>query len=324
MIRSPMQTRRSFLAAAAAATSLPSFSQVGSAPTTLIVPFSAGSQADILARKYSLHAAEGGGAPWLVENLPGAAGVLASRQLLKRPADGRSLLWGTSGVVCSAPVMANPPLEYDPTADFAPVCIFANSPFVLFVGKDSPANDLRGLQALARDAGVPLTYVGGDTGSANQIAAETLLRRLSARGTHIPYRNNQQAYIDVSEGRVQFGVFGYTNIAPLAKAGKVRILSVLSDRPLAADPQLPTVASQGLGAFDVKGWYGLFAARGTPDDALAQHERTMAEVLRTKGFADFLVDSGQEVAFRDRQAAAQFVEIETRRYRTVLKNLKLI
>ncbi|MDP3619380.1 MAG: tripartite tricarboxylate transporter substrate binding protein [Ramlibacter sp.] len=327
-----MPTRRQFAShLAAGAVSAASASSVfsqgvspSSSTSTLIVPFSAGSLADLLARRYATLLAEASGNTHLIDNLPGGAGVIASRALLRRPADGRTLLWANSGLICNTPLLAKPPLDFDPVTDFTPVCIFAASPFVLFAGRDFPASSLDELQRFARAQAEPVSYVGADVGSANHVAAEVLMQRLGARGMHVPYRNNQQAYLDVSEGRVQVGVFGWNNIAPLVKAGKAKILAVLADKPLLADPGIPTMASQGHGRFDIQGWFGLFALKGTPAVQIAEHEKQMQAMLRNKGFADFLVDAGQEPAFRGHAQAVPFVEAEVDRYRRVLQRLKLI
>ncbi|MES2632700.1 MAG: tripartite tricarboxylate transporter substrate binding protein [Pseudomonadota bacterium] len=327
-----MTTRRQFASRLAAATASATsasgvFSQgvsSSSAAGTLIVPFSAGSLADLLARRYATLLSEATGSTFLIDNLPGGAGVIAARALLKRPADGRTLLWANSGLICNTPLLAKPPLEFDPVTDFTPVCTFAASPFVLFAGRDFPASNLDELQRLARAQAEPVTYVGADVGSANHVAAEVLLQRLGARGTHVPYRNNQQAYLDVSEGRVQVGVFGWNNIAPLVKAGKAKILAVLADKPLLADGSVPTMMAQGHGRFDIQGWFGLFVLKGTPAAQIAEHEKHMQSMLRNKGFADFLVEAGQEPNFRSHAQAVPFVEAEVDRYRRVLQRLKLI
>ena len=298
--------------------------QAPAATGSIIVPFSAGSVADVLARRFAALLAESTQTPYVTENAPGAQGVIAARAFLKRPPDGRTLLWGNSGLVCSTPLLAKPPLEFDPARDFVPVAIFINTPFVLFAGKDFPASNLAELQRVGREQKEPLTYVGGDTGGGNHVAAEVLWQRMGLRGTHIPYRNNQQAYIDVSEGRVQLGVFAWSNIAPLAASGKVKVLALMSDRPLAADPLLPTVRAQGFGSFDVQGWFGVFVPRGTPAPVVAELERQVRMTLRNRGYADFLAESGQEVVFRGHAEARAFIEAEVERYRTTLQQLKLI
>ncbi|MBI5279177.1 MAG: tripartite tricarboxylate transporter substrate binding protein [Burkholderiales bacterium] len=290
---------------------------------TILVPVGAGSQSDTIARRYAALLAGTTRASFIVENLPGAGGVVAGRQLLNRPADGRTLLLATSGAICNTPLLAKPPLDFDPPTDYAPVGTFAHTPFVLFAGKDFAAGTLAELQDFGQKQAHPLSYATVDAGSANHVAGETLLRRLGLRGTHVPYRNLAQAAQDISEGRVQLGVLVWSFVAPLVRAGKVKILSVLSSRPLPVDPALPTVASQGFGAFDVQGWYGLFVAASSPPAMIAEQEKQLQSAIANKGYSDFLTQLGQDVQFRGHAEAKAFVSSEVARYRQVLQQLGL-
>ncbi|MBC7603967.1 MAG: tripartite tricarboxylate transporter substrate binding protein, partial [Ramlibacter sp.] len=194
-----MLNRRAVLAAVAstAASSFAQSQQSSGSVNTFVVPMSPGSVADMLARKMAQHLADATGEPFIVENLPGASGTLAARQVLRRAADGRTLLWGFSGLVCGTPLLSKPPLDFDPTTDFAPICTMSGSPMVLFAGKDFPANDLEELRAFAKTQAEPISYIGNDIGSANHLAAESILQLLGVRGLHVPYRNTAQAFIDV-------------------------------------------------------------------------------------------------------------------------------
>ncbi len=240
---------------------------------SLIVPFSAGSLADIAARKYADLFGKSGASPFVVENFPGAGGVIATQQLMKRPRDGKTLLWGTSGIVCVAPLLSKAPLEFDPRIDFVPVCTLTRTPFVLFAAKDFPASNLGDLQRMMSGAKEPISYAAADTGSANHVAGEVLLEKLGLKGLHIAHRQNQQAYLDVAQGRVSLGIFGWQNVSTLVESGRVKVLSVLSDTPLGAQPSLPTVQSQGFGNFEIEGWSGLFVAKGATDAVVAEQER---------------------------------------------------
>ncbi|MDB5872232.1 MAG: tripartite tricarboxylate transporter substrate binding protein [Ramlibacter sp.] len=304
----------------ASAQGFPGAGPVGS----LVIPLGPGTLADLHARKFAALLVEATGSPYVVENITGAGGLLAVRQVLRRPADGRTVLWSPSSLI-NTPLLSKTAPEYDPVADFIPVCIFVRSPFVLFAGKDFPANNIDELQKLGKAQAEPLTYVAIDAGSANHLAAEVLLQRLGVRsGTLIPYRNNQQAIIDVSEGRVQLGVLGLYNVAAMLKTGKVKVLAVLADRPLSAAPALPTLLAQGFGGFEMQGWFGLFLARGTPLSIVLDYEKQMQLALKNKGFVDLLVETGQEPVFYGHQEARAFVISETERYRGVLQRLKLI
>ena len=313
--------RRAFTAALA---SLPAaFSRAQDSATSVIVPFAAGSVADALTRRYAVLMGEAMGAPMVVENITGASGVVAAHQFLRRPADGKTLLMAHSGLVCNAPLLAASPLDFDPVADFVPVSIFIYSPFVLFAARDFPADNLQELQRLGHSQAGALTFAGADTGSANHIAAEVLLRRLGVRGTFVPYRNSQQSFIDVVEGRVDLGSYAWANIGPLVRAGRAKVLAVLANTPLTVAPEYSTVPAQGFGTFDVQGWMGVFVARGTPRAALLELERQTAFILQRKGYDDFIVKAGQEAAFRTHAESKEFIATEVERWKAILRQLKL-
>ena len=323
----PLALNRRNLLGLAAYIATPGFAQSPPAPTgirTIVVPLSAGSIADVLARRLSAYLASATGETHIVENVPGAGGTLAARQVLRRPADGRTMLWAFSGLLCGTPLLANPPLDFDPVNELVPVCTMSGAALVLFAGRDFPAGDLAELRAYAKAQAEPVTYVSGDIGTANHLAAESIFQRLGVRGVHVPYRNTQQAFIDVAEGRVQVGVQAWGLSASLVNAGRTKVLAVLADKPLTADPRLRTVAAQGFGAFDVQGWFALLMAKGTPDARVAETERLVQAALNDKAYAEAVVLSGQDVMFKGRHETRRFIDDEVARYRTVLQGLKLI
>lgn len=315
--------RRHWLASALASGASGAFSQPG-ASGTILLPTSAGSFLDAVGRRHATFLSEATRTQWLVENLPGASGVLAGRQLLARPADGRTLLWATSGLICNTPLLARPPLEFNPATDFVPVSIFLNTPFLLYTSANSPAGNLQELQKLGRSRAEPLTYMPIDLGSANHLAAETLFRRLGVRGTPVTYRNIAQAVLDIAEGRVDLGVTALNSAMPGVRAGRLKAIAILADKPSPAAPGVPTVEAQGFGSFDLKGWSGLFAAKGTPHAAVLEHERLVRTALAAPGQAEFLAELGQEIQVRDHAQSRVFIESELLRNRTLLQDLKLI
>lgn len=293
------------------------------AVSSIVVPFAGGSTADLGARRFAQAAADAGGPPFVVENLPGASGVIATRELLRRPADGRSVLWANSGLVCTTPLLAPTPVGYDTTRDLVPACIFLRSPQLLFAARDFPADTLDDLRRLARRQQEPFTYVGADVGGANHLAGEVLFQRLGVRATFVPYRNNSHSMIDVAEGRVQLGIYVWNNLAPMLRGDRVKVLAVLSDTRLPAAPQYATVADQGLGAWEMQGWFGLFLPRDTPSAVVAEHERLMQQAQKHRDFMAFATESGQEFMWRGSRDAPAFVESEVERYRALLRRLKL-
>ena len=319
-------TRRHFLHALGAfsASGLPGTGRAApAAGGSIVVPFSAGSLFDTIARRLADLHRDAHGASLIVENVPGAGGLLAGAQVLKRPRDGRAMLLGNSGLICATPLLTPGPLEFDPRTDLVPICTLASSPFLLFAGRDFPASNLKELQQFAATRAEPVSYATSGAGTANHLAGETLLRRLGIKGLHVPYRNVQQGYVDVAERTVSLAVFPWSSSASLVKAGRLKPLALLSDRALPAAPQAQTTADQGFGTFDLKGWFGLFAAKGVPDEAIVEHARRLQSFIRDRSFGEFLLENGQEPAFRDPPTARAFVDSEIERYRGLITGLGL-
>ena len=291
---------------------------------SIVVPVSPGSLLDIVTRRFAEALRDVGMQAHQVENAPGGSGIVAANQVLRRPADGNTLLIGTSGMICNVPLLAKGRVSFDPRQDLMPVFALGRTPFVLFAGAGFPAGNLRELQDLARSRRAELLYAGSEIGSANHVAGEVLLGMLGTRGTHVPYLQNPQAYHDVIEGRVDFGIYGWNNIAPLVKAGRARVLALLANQPLRADPSIQTVESQGYGKFEIQGWYGLFTRRGVPEELLRAYEKTLDRIVEARSFVDFLHDAGQVPLMLKGNDFSSFIDSETERYRQVFLKLKLI
>jgi len=141
---------------------------------SLIVPFTAGHDADVIARTIAQMLADGFGQSFIVENLRGAGGVLAGRELLKRAADGTTLLLGHAGLICNTPLLSKVPIGFDPQADFVPICVISRTPFLVVARFDFAANNLAGLQQSRTGQSEPLLFASSDVGSGTHIAGELI------------------------------------------------------------------------------------------------------------------------------------------------------
>jgi tripartite-type tricarboxylate transporter receptor subunit TctC len=290
---------------------------------TLISPFSPGSSSDVLARKLGGAVATRSNGVISVENHPGASGLLAVQQLLKLPRNGEAVLLANSGLVCNTPLLVKSPKGNNPQLDLVPVCIVAGAPFFLFANRQFSSGTLAELQSSHKDAAAGLTYAANDPGSANHVAGEVILRRLSIRGIHVPYKNSIQGVIDVVEGRVQVGVFGWQNISSFVKAGSLKVLALLANERLKVAPDIATVRGQGFGDFRIKGWHGLFAAREIPETSLQALDRLMHAVLRDYEMKQFIADIGFAPDYRGLADATEFVSAEIQKYRDLFQELKI-
>ena len=293
-------------------------------PGSIIVPFPAGHDSDVLARILADLLEASLGSKFVVEDIPGAGGILAANQFLKRPRDGSVLLLGHSGLVCNVPLLAKTPLGFEPQVDFVPVCMLSRTPFLMAAGRDHRANDLNELKYLAKAEGDPLMFSSSDPGSGSHIAGVAILRRLGITGSNIPYRDSRQAAIDVSEGRVPVGIFSWQLIAGLVRGERLKVLALLSDTPLPAAPNIPTLVDQGFGGFDFHGWYGLFVAQGAPQASIEELERQFRSFQGDHRLARVMKDIGAIPAFRNHNDSRRFIAEEIGRHKQILSELNLV
>lgn len=292
-------------------------------PNFLIVPFSSGGSQDAIARRFAEALKRTSNTVFRVENLPGAGGIVAVNQLVDRPRDGRTLLWGSSGLICNTPLLSRSSTIFNPVSDFAAVCTLIKIPFLLFASNDFPASDLAELKKKVT-AKNTLTFSGGETGSANHIAGEVLLRNLGLNGLHVPYRQISQSVIDVAEGRVQLGISSWQNISPFLKDSRIKILSVLSDTHLPVARNLPTVSEQGFGNFDIEGWTGLFFAKGVSEKCILEYDTSVKSLLQNEDIISFVHALGCQITYRDHREAELFVIKDISKYKELLTKYSLI
>jgi tripartite-type tricarboxylate transporter receptor subunit TctC len=293
-------------------------------PKTIIVPLPIGSLTDSLARKFAELISESTHSPVNVENIPGASGAIAVNQLLSRPRDGSTLLLGSSGVICVTPLLIKGQLKFDPQIDLVPVCTTATAVFFLFTAKTFPANNLKELKQFYADGGEQPTYAANAVGCANHLAGEEILQRLGIKGTHIPYNNTSQAIVDVAQGRVQLGIFGYSSISAFLEVNRVKLLCNLSDIQLDNLSQTSSVAAQGFGNFNITGWSALFVANGTPQSIIQEHERLIKSLYGLSDIFTFAKAIGSVATFRGHADSKVFVNDEILRYKELVHKYKIV
>jgi len=238
-----------------------------SAPLRLIVPFSAGGPTDIPARLFAERLGEALPNRVVVENRTGAGVVVGSDAVAKAPKDGLTMLYTT---VAHASLRALfPRLPFDPFADFTPVALVGVIPMIVTVNKDFPARTMRELQARLRAERNGLDYASSGNGGALHLATELLLRRMEARGNHIPYRGTAAAMPDVLNGTIPIIVDVATSALPFVQRGETRALAVMDDRRLPQLPDVPTTAEAGFDNLTAYTWHMVLAPSGTPEPVIA-------------------------------------------------------
>ena len=238
-------------------------------PLRLVVPFTPGGSADILARALAPKLQLALGQNLIVDNKPGAGGSLAAGEVAKADGDGHTLLMGHIGTLAVNPSIYAK-LPYDPVKSFAPVALVARVPNVLVVNAASPSRTVKEFIDRGRANPGKLSYSSGGNGSAAHITFEYLKLRARISMLHIPYRGTAPSVADLIAGQVDATFTGSPAVLPHVRSGRLRALAVSSPRRIAALPDVPTLAESGYPGFEADQWYGIVAPAGTAPERVAQ------------------------------------------------------
>lgn len=230
---------------------------------TLIVPFPAGGPSDALGRAVAQAMAAHLKQSVIVENIGGASGTIGLTRLLKAPADGYSLGFGTIGTHV-ANVALFKRLPYDPVADFEPVGLAGMASTLLVAKLDLPASNLQDFVTYARANREKLTFGSAGVGSISHYACVLLLSNLKLNITHVPYRGVAPAMNDLMGGHVDFMCDQTTTALPQVLGGTIKAIAALSDQPLPQAPQVPTAGAAGYPDVNLRSWNAIFVRKGTP------------------------------------------------------------
>src|SRR3989475_1562422 len=252
-------------------------------PVHVIVPFTAGSATDILARTIGQKLAESWGQPVVVDNRPGAGGTIGAGVVAKSPADGYTLLVHSAAHAYNPSIY--PTLPYDTVKDFVEVVPLAGQPNVLVVSPSAGIKSVGELIAMAKQKPGQLNFSSAGTGSGTHINAEKFKLAAGIDVVHIPYKGTPEALTDTIAGRVTYFFSPISAALPFVRDGKLIALAVSTAKRSSALPNVPTVAEAGLPGFDYSLWVGLFAPAGTPPevvDKIARDVRTVAQSADVK------------------------------------------
>ncbi|WP_426959740.1 Bug family tripartite tricarboxylate transporter substrate binding protein [Muricoccus radiodurans] len=309
--------RRALLAAlpalstgAAAQTAWPS------GPVRLVVGFPPGGGNDLLARILAEALAAAFGRPFVVENRPGASGVLAIEAVRRAAPDGQTLLVGPSSGMTVNPLVL-PNVSYDPVRDFAPISIVGNFPLLVVVNPSNPSQNLGALLAQARDRPGELTYASAATSF--QIATEMLAAEADVRLTHVPYRGSAPAVQAVLSNEVTMTLGDVAAVLPLIQSGALRALAISTDARDPALPDVPTVAESGLPNYRVVLWSALFAPPGTPPAITARLGAEIARIAATPAFRERLRPLGVQAVGSDADTLTRTMQAELERFGAVVR-----
>jgi tripartite-type tricarboxylate transporter receptor subunit TctC len=245
-------------------------------PVRIVVPYPAGGAVDFLARQYAAKLSIELRQTVLVDNRAGAGGLIGADYVAKARPDGYTLVLGTNSSHAIAPSVVKK-MPYDPVNDFAPVSLLAVTPYVVVVNPEVPAKTLAELIALAKSKPDTLAFGSAGSGTTPHLAGELFSTMTGVKMRHIPYKGSGPMVNDLLGGQIQLA-FDNSAMSQI-KAGKLRALSVTGSHRLPSLPDVPTPAEAGLPGYEVLGWFGLYAPKGTPNDIVSLLARETRKIM---------------------------------------------
>lgn len=295
-----MQRRNLTIATLVAATALlapggPALAQspapFPSKTVTLIVPFTASSGSDIIARIIAPKLAARWGQPVVVDNKPGASGNLGAQAVATAAPDGHTLLMAINSFTMTPAIYKAIP--FDPVADFAPVGKLAEASFAFVLNPAVPAKDMKQLIELVKKSGGKINYATPGNGTPQHLAMELFKSAHGLDIMHVPYKGIQGALTDLMGGQVQMMFSTVHSTRPLEQSGKLRFIAVTGDARHPVAPEIPTFREQGITVMDgVDAWYGVIAPGRTPADLVARINRDFNEVVNAPDIKAELAQKG--------------------------------
>lgn len=247
-------------------------------PVTIVNGFPPGGPTDAALRPIAAKLAQRLGQPVLVENRPGAAGVLGAATVARAAPDGYQLLFGVAANLAVAPATLQKP-PYDPTSAFAPVGEIARGPYLWLVRADHPARDMAQFIAWTRANPGKANYATPGRGTVHHLATELLKQKTGADMTHVPYKGGAALAAALLNGEVQAMIESPSAYLGHIHAGKLRALAVTGERRLAVLPEVPTLDEQGIHGVDVQSWWGIVGPAGMPAAVVQRLNAELAAVL---------------------------------------------
>ncbi|HQZ46077.1 MAG TPA: tripartite tricarboxylate transporter substrate binding protein [Usitatibacteraceae bacterium] len=283
-----------------------------------IVPWPPGGAADIMARLIGEGLSKELGQTVVVDNRPGAGGLVATEQVAKMEPDGHTLLLGSTGPNAIAGSLYKN-LRYDPVKDLTPVTQITELPLLLVVNKDFPANNVKELIAYAKANPGKVNFASVGSGTAQHLASEIFKITAGINIVHVPYKGSAPAFTDLAGGAVQMLFDNIPASRAMLQAGKVKAIAVSTSTRSTAMPDLPTVAESGLPGFHVSAWQNIAMPPGSPPEAVARVNREVVKFLNSPEMRKRITDMGANVVGNTPAEEAQRIKDEVEKWGRAVK-----
>lgn len=290
-------------------------------PIRLIVGFAPGGAVDIIARAVAQQISGPLGQPVVVENRPGAGTNIAVRALIDSPPDGHTLML-TANSIAANPALYQP-APFDPARDVTPISLVGRVPVVIAAHAASGPDSIGKLIAASKGKPNSMSYGSPGNGSTPHLAVELFARAAGVDLLHVPYKGGAPAINDVLAGHVQVVAVNALEVQPHVRAGKLRVLAVLTPARTSIFPDAPSVAEAGYPGFEASVWYGFIGPAGLPPAVVAQLHGVIQRALATPEVKDRLVNAGGEVQPGPTDLLTRLMASEQARYAKLIREASI-
>lgn len=295
-----------------------SFAAFPERPVRFVVPYAPGGSVDTVARTVAHRIGEVWGYNVVVDNRPGGGANIGTEIVARAPADGYTLLLGTTANTVNVHLMEN--MAHNFIRDFAPISLLDTFYNVLVVSPAIPTKSLRELIDLARSRPGKMTYASSGIGSSNHFSGELFNLLAKVDIVHVPYKAAPMALTDTLSGRVDLYFPGIVSSLPHIQTGKLRALGVTGPRRSLTAPQIPTIAEAGLPGYELTPWHGLLAPAGTPGPVVARIHKEVTAALSMPEIRNRLIAAGiDNIVGSNPAELAAFIRTETEKYGRLVK-----
>ena len=293
-------------------------------PIKLVVGFAPGGNTDTVARVVGQKLGERLGVQVIIENTAGAGGTIGTAEVARAAPDGYTLTMGTTTTHAIA-VAAYAKLPYDPVADFEPIALVANAPYLLVVNSALPAKDLKELVTLVKSQPGKFNYGSAGQATTTHLVMATLATRAGMEMVHVPFKGNAPATTAVLGNQVEILFGALPPLLQHVSTGRLRALAISTAKRSPAVPDVPTVAEAGYPGFDMALWLGFFAPKGTPPAIIKRLETELLQIAQSAEMKDVLEKQGLEPYAAGAADLAKLLRGEIETYKSVFKaaNIKM-
>ncbi|BEP64423.1 tripartite tricarboxylate transporter substrate binding protein (plasmid) [Variovorax sp. V213] len=291
---------------------------------TIVVPFSAGGGVDAIARLLAEHLRTSLKQSVVIDNKPGASGMLGAAAVVKAAPDGYTLLMGSAGETAINPLVYKTRMQYQPAKDLAPITLVTRVPNVLVANTSLPVKNVEELVAYAKKNPGKLSYATSGVGNPQHLNGELFATLAGVALNHVPYKGSAGQLVDVAGGNVELSFVSMAGAAPFLKGGKVKALAVTSAKRASFAPDIPAISEyKPLATYSLENWFGLFAPAATPAPVVQKINAAVMQALSDPALIKRLQNQGGEPAPMTPEQFRDFIKAESAQYARIVESAKI-